>query len=366
MVEHIDDAKRFGVAVLPPNVNSSEALFSVADGKIVFGLTAIKGFGRGAADEIVRSRTEGGPFKDLFDFCDRLDPRVANKNAIEKLIMAGALDCLGGHRAQLLHALPRAIQAATERQNDRRLGQRNLFDAFAGDETNGEEPTHDALPDVPAWSEAEKLKNEKEVLDFYMSSHPLAQSEKEIKRYATHSAEEVKQAPAGKEVTVGGMLMQLRYKNTKKARNGNSRYLLCMMEDFSGSFKCVMWPDDLLKFKDEVREDTPLFVKGTVDRNQAEPTIVITRIFSLEQAQRELAKGLHLLLKLDEGGPRDIDTIAYLLKQAPGNCPVVLTIRDAARRDCVLRLGREFHINPSKFPRDELENLLGLGNVKLT
>ncbi len=175
----------------------------------------------------------------------------------------------------------------------------------------------------------------------------------------------MKQAPAGKEVTVGGMLAQLRYKNTKKARNGNSRYLLCMIEDFSGSVKCVMWPDDLLKFKDEVREDTPLFVKGTVDRNQAEPTIVVTRIFGLEQAQRELAKGLHLLLKLEESGPREIDTIAYLLKQAPGTCPVVLTIRDAGKRDCVLRLGREFHINPSKFPRDELENLLGLGNVKL-
>ncbi len=135
MVQHIDDAKRFGVAVLPPSVNSSEALFSVADGQIVFGLTAIKGFGRGSAEEVVRARTEGGPFKDLFDFCERVDPRAVNKTAIEKLIMAGALDCLGGHRAQLIHALPRAIQAAAERQNDRRLGQRNLFDAPSADDS---------------------------------------------------------------------------------------------------------------------------------------------------------------------------------------------------------------------------------------
>ena len=86
----------------------------------------------------------------------------------------------------------------------------------------------------------------------------------------------------------------------------------------------------------------------------------------VEQAQRELAKGLHLLLRLEDSGPRDIDAIVYLLRQAPGNCPVMLTIRDAGKRDCVLRLGRDYHINPSKFPRDELENLLGIGNVKLT
>jgi DNA polymerase-3 subunit alpha len=366
MVQHIEDARRFGVEVLPPTVNASESMFSVVGGKIVFGLTAIKGFGRGGAEEVVRARRDGGPFKDLFDFCERVDPRAVSKGAIERLIKAGALDCLGGHRAQLTHALPRAMQAATERQQDRRAGQRNLFDAAAGDEdSSAAAPAIDALPDVPEWPEAEKLKGEKEVLDFYISSHPLAQHEKDIRRYASHSADEAKQAPADKEVTLGGMLTQVTYRNTKNARNGNSRYLLCYLEDFSGTMKCVMWPDDLLKFKDDVREDEPLFVKGTINRKQAEPTVVISRIFSLEQAQRELAKGLYLLLKLGQNQPRDIDAIAYLLKQAPGNCPVLLTIRDAGKRDCVLRLGREFNINPAKYPHDELETLLGTGSVKL-
>jgi DNA polymerase-3 subunit alpha len=363
MVQHIDDARRLGVEVLSPSVNASESMFSVADGKIVFGLTAIKGFGRSGSEEVVRARTEGGPFTDLFDFCERVDARAVNKAAIEKLIKAGALDCLGGHRAQLTHALPRAIQAAAERQNDRRAGQRNLFDAAGEEEAAA--PAHDTLPDVPEWSEAEKLKGEKEVLDFYFSSHPLAQFEKDLRRYASHSAEEAKQAPEDKEVTVGGMLTQVAYRNTKKARNGNSRYLLCYLEDFSGSVKCVMWPDDLLKFKDDVREDEPLFVKGTINRKQAEPTVVISRIFGLEQAQRELARGLYLLLKLGRHQPRDVDAIGYLLKQTPGNCPVFLTVRDAGKRDCVLRLGREFSVNPSKYPHDELEAILGAGSVKL-
>src|SRR5262249_40603692 len=121
MVQHIDDAKRFGVDVLPPSVNASDAAFTVTDGKIVFGLTAIKGVGRGVADDIVRARLEGGGFKDLFDLCERVDTRVVNKTALEKLLKAGALDGLGGHRAQLLNAVARAIQAATERQYDRRV-----------------------------------------------------------------------------------------------------------------------------------------------------------------------------------------------------------------------------------------------------
>ena len=363
MVQHIDDAKRLGADVLPPSVNASESDFSVANGKIVFGLTALKGFARGAAEEVVRARNEGGPFKDLFDFCERIDAKIVNKNAIEKLIKAGALDCLGGHRAQVMQALPRAIQAASERQNDRRLGQRNLFDSFGEEEAPL--AVNDALPEMAEWPEAEKLKYEKEVLDFYMSSHPLAQMEKEIKRYSSHTIEELSRLPADEEITLGGMLIQLRYGNTKKARNGNSRYLRCKVEDFTGAAECVMWPDDFARFKDDVREDRPLFVRGTVDRKLSDPVLVLSRIFSLEQAQRELAKGLYLLMKLGQHQPRDIDNIAYLLKQSSGNCPVYLTIRDSAKRDCVLKLGREYQINPSNFPREGLEDLLGVGSVKL-
>src|SRR5262249_28101761 len=109
MVQHIEDARRFGVEVLPPCVNASEPEFSVAGRKVVFALMAIKGFGRGASEEVVRARTEGGPFRDIFDFCERVDCKVVNRAAIEKLIKAGALDRLGGHRAQQLHALPRAL-----------------------------------------------------------------------------------------------------------------------------------------------------------------------------------------------------------------------------------------------------------------
>ncbi len=288
MVEHIADARRLGVDVLPPSVNASDGDFTVRDGRIVFGLTGIKGVGRGASEAIMRARAEGEPFKDLFDFCERTDPRAVNKTALEKLVRAGALDCLGGHRAQLLHALPRALQAAASSQEDKRRGQRNLFDAFGDGAEAAPAPSAEALPDVPEWPDAEKLKYEKEVLDFYFSSHPLAQRDKELRRFASHTAEQLKQLPADQEVTLGGLMVEVQYRNTKKARNGNSRFLICKVEDMTGAVKCVMWPDDLLRYKDEVREDAVCFVKGVVDRTRNEPELILNRILSVEQATREL------------------------------------------------------------------------------
>jgi DNA polymerase-3 subunit alpha len=364
LVEHIADARRLGVPVLPPDVNASDAEFTVRDGKIVFGLIAIKGVGRGAAADVVRARSEGGPFKDLFDFCERVDSKVVNKMALEKLVKAGAFDGLGVHRALALHVLPRALQAASERQNDRRVGQGNLFDAFGADNKPAQAAAEE-LPDVPAWSESEKLKFEKEVLDFYFSSHPLAQQEKELRRFASHTVAQLKALPADEEVTVGGMLTQLRYSNTKKARNGNSRYLRCKVEDFTGAAECVMWPDDFARYKDTVAEDTPCFVRGTVERTREEPGLVLTRIFTMEQATKELATKLWLRLSLPEHGPRHIDVLADLLKRAPGRCPVFLAVRDERGKTCVLRLGQELCINPAAFPRDELEEVLGPQGVKL-
>ncbi len=365
MVDHIADARKMGIEVLPPSVNSSESEFSVFDGKIVFGLTAIKGVGRNSSDEIARARTEGGRFKDIFNFCERVDLKIVNRAAIERLIKAGALDRLGGHRAQLMAALPRAIQAATDRQKDARLGQGNLFGAFVADDASEAAGGKETMTDEPAWTESEKLKYEKEALDFYLSSHPLAQNEKLLRRFASHTTEAMKHLAADQETTLAGMFAQISFKNTQKARNGNSRYFLARIEDMSGSAKCVMWPDDFARFKEEIRDDTPYIIVGKVDRRREEPTLVIGRILTLEQAQRELARGLYLLLRLGQTQPEDIDRLGEVLRQTPGACPVFLTIKDGTDKYCVLRLSRDFAINPNSFPQEELETILGPNSVRL-
>src|SRR5262249_10534266 len=160
-------------------------------------------------------------------------------------------------------------------------------------------------------------------------SHPLTQLEKELRRFATHAVEQIRQLPAGQEATLGVMLSQVRYRNTQKARNGNSRFLRCKAEDMTGAVECLMWPDDLVRHKDEVQEERPVVVKGVVDRARDEPTLVLSRILSVEQARKELARGLYLLLKVGVHRPSCLDALAAVLARTPGSCPVYVTVRDA-------------------------------------
>jgi DNA polymerase-3 subunit alpha len=365
MVEHIEDARRLGNPVQPPDVNAGEPDFTVVGGKLLFGLTAIKGLGRGAAEEIVRARTDKGPFKDLFDFCERLDLRVVSRAAIEKLIKAGACDGFGGYRSQLMHVLPGALQAAGELQQDRRIGQRNFFDVF---DTGPADPAATALtlPDVPEWPVTEKLKNEKEALDFYLSSHPLAQHEDVLRLFSTHRVDQLGELGTNQEVVIGGMLTQVRLLNTKKARNGNSRYCRCKLEDFSGSAECVMWPDDYVRYKDLVAEDRICFVQAAVERTREEPGLVITRVLTIEQAQRERTTGLVLDLSLDAHGPEQLEAAARVLQRSAGPVPVFIYIRDAAGKYLRLKANDEYRINPATLVLDELEVILGRGRVRFS
>jgi DNA polymerase-3 subunit alpha len=363
LVDHIEDARRLGVEVLPPDVNASEADFTVRDGKVLFGLTAIKGVGRGASEEIVRARREGGRFRDLFDFCERIDLKVVPRAAVERLIKAGACDRFG-NRNQMMHALPRAIQAAAELQQDRRSGQASLFGAFSGDSESSARAAAPDLPDLPEWSDSEKLKNEKEALDFYFSSHPLAQYEKDLQQFVTHTADQLGNLIANQQVILGGVLTQIRLMNTKRARNGNTRYVRCKLEDLKGSVECVMWPDDYLRYKDEFIEDRVCLVWAAVDRTRDEPGLILTRVSGIENGKRDLAKRLWLYLRLGVQGPEVIDPISRMLLRSRGSCEVWLYIKDGQGKKCKMKLGEAYRVDPMTVPLADLELLLGEGSVK--
>jgi DNA polymerase-3 subunit alpha len=367
MVEHFDDARRLGCPVQPPNVNTDFADFTVVGGKVLFGLVAIKGLGRGAAQEIVRARQEKGPFRDFFDLCERIDLKLVGKAALETLIRAGGLDCFGARRSQLMDVLPRAIQAAGEIQEDRRHGQGSLFGTPEGSDPASEAPASEALRDLPEWANAEKLRYEKEALGFYISSHPLAQHEEMLRRFSTHTVSDIRGLDAGQEVVIGGMLTGVRFQNTKKARNGNTRYMRCKLEDLSGAAaECVMWPDDFARYKDHAQEDQICFVAATVERTREAPGLVITRLLSTEQVQRERTTGLVLALSLAEHRPEQIDALARVLRRTPGACPVFLCVTDRAGRRSLLKAGPEFRINPEKLCKADLELILGPGRVEFS
>jgi DNA polymerase-3 subunit alpha len=207
LVEHIEDCRRMGIEVAPPDVNASAADFSVANGKILFGLAAVKGCGQQASEAIAEERTKRGVFRDLHDFCGRLDSSVVNKTAIENLAKAGALDSLGGHRGSLLAGIEKAMAAGAAQLADRKSGQKNLFAAF--DEPQAAAVVPAGLPDVPPLSDLEMRSNEKEVLGYYIHSHPLAEFQGLIEAICTHGTGDLGTTKAKDTVVIGGLVVAM-------------------------------------------------------------------------------------------------------------------------------------------------------------
>jgi DNA polymerase-3 subunit alpha len=367
MVDHIADARRLGVDVLPPDINKSRPDFDVVDGQITFGLTAIKGVGHGAAEEIARVRDAGGRFTSLFDFCERVDPRVVTRAAVERLIKAGAMDVFGRRAAQVM-ALEAAFDAAAQRIADRKRGQRNFFDLLGGDAgANGPADADGAagLPDVPEWPELEKLKFEKEALDFYVSSHPLAQFDDQLRRFRTHATADAMKARHGTEVRLGGMITALQVRTTKTGK----RFAIFRLEDFTGQIKCVLWSEELQRFKDLVADDRIHLFEGVVEwGDRAEPDVIVKRVLTADDARKELTRGLLVRMAYadDDETLRKVDWLGKALARYRGSCPVYLSVRDPAGRAAQFKLGSDYWVNPATVPVDELEKVLGPGAVVFT
>jgi len=370
LVDHIADARKLGIEVLPPDVNRGMADFDVLNNRIIFGLTAIKGLGRGAAEEIVRARTEGGKFKDFFDFCERIDRRIVQKAAVEKMVMAGAFDTFG-KRAAHFATVAKAYQAADERASDRRRGQKSFLDLFESEDDDGGTNTSQGsaygLSDVAEWPETEKLKFEKEALDFYMSSHPLAQYDEQLRRFRTSEARDMAKAKNGTEGRLAGMITNLEVRTANKGRNAGRKYATFRIEDFTGSVRCIMWSDEYARFQSLVTADAVHLFEGTLNLapERAEPDFQVKKVMTIDEAKSEFTKSM--LIKLaysdDEANLRKLDAVSLVLKRYRGTCPVYLSIRDANGRQVQLKLNEEFRVNPGLLKIEELEMLLGPGAV---
>jgi DNA polymerase-3 subunit alpha len=215
------------------------------------------------------------------------------------------------------------------------------------------------------WSSSEKLKFEKEALDFYFSSHPLAQHADDLRHFSTHGTDQLRELNQDQEIVIGGMITQIRLMTTKRpSRTGQTRYARCKIEDLHGSAEAVMWTDEFARYKDEFQEDRPCFVRAKVDRKMEEPMMVLQQIMSIETAKRELARGLSIQLRLGEHSPLVLDHIAAILQRARGTCPVMLLVGDGAGRFARLRLGEAFGVNPGNVAIRELEALVGMGRVR--
>ncbi|QDT16067.1 DNA polymerase III subunit alpha [Alienimonas californiensis] len=337
IMEHVEDARRQGIEVLPPDVNRSDVEFSVVtneDGQdgITFGLGAVKGLGLSAMEALVREREANGPYKDIFDVTERIDPGHLNRSATEILIRCGALDSLGPTRAQHSAVVDRAVQAAANKARDAAAGQASLF---GGDDDEEDAPEVAAsFPDLPDWTRAVKLAHEKEVFGFYLTSHPLTEAGDAITKFATATTLELGEAQDGDEVTVGGMVGAIKKARTKKpSRNGNTDYVMFDFEDPEGCVRCIMWPEEFARQGDLVKAEAVLYVKGKVDRRGREPNLIVNRLMTADDAIKEHTRQLAVKFQKGLHADAEMARVREILGRYPGETDVVVLIDTGSAED---------------------------------
>jgi DNA polymerase-3 subunit alpha len=361
LVEHLEDCRRMQIEVLPPNVNASDPDFKVIENKICFGLSAIKSCGSGAAEAIAAERKRNGPFKDLFDFCERVDAQSCNRSTIESLIKAGAVDALGGHRAQFMAGIDRALQSGAAAAADRRSGQKGLFDEVE----EAEQKLAVDLPQMLPFDEKEQLTMEREVLGFYLTSHPLAQHEMVLRTYCTHNSQSMSQLKHRDEVRLGGMLSAIKFSHTKKPRPGavHTKYAMWDLEDLDGIMRCILWPEQFAEYGHLVQPEAILAVIGKVDGRPGaeEVNLIVDKLMPLEEMSEQFSGGLVIRVREDEHGEKGLLQLREIVRGYPGKKRLRLRL-DLAEGGQVLVDSCWPGVDPNAELNERVDQLLGKGN----
>jgi len=354
IVELIEDCQRMGIRILPPDVNESLASFTVVEDGIRFGLGAVKNVGLNAIESIVRAREKWGPFKTIYDFCERVDLRAVNRKAIESLIMAGAMDSLEGHRAQLMAALDKAIdygQSSRARQS-----QMSLLDMVDG---KGGFSLTPPLPDVPEWPEGEKLAKEKEMLGFYVSGHPLEKYEHDLRAFTAQDIEALAESGNGSEVRIGGIIVAV-----KRATDRNGKQMAFVsVEDFRGVTEVLVFSDAYERYKNLINIDSMVMVRGKLSSKGGEVAKVIAdEIFPLSEAREQYASSININLVSADLDENTINDIKEVLERYRGKFSVVFHVDTSYYGKIAIR-SKSHTVSLSDELMDELKKLVGPGNI---
>ena len=374
--EHTDDARRMKIKIVPPDINTSEAEFAVVgDNEVSFGMGAIKGLGGPVVAAIAAERQANGPFKDIFDLTERIDPKVLQKGALEILIKGGALDSLGPNRAQHSAAVERAVAGAAAMQKDKQRGQKSLFggdDEPAPVAAPGAPANSGLLPDAPDWTHSQKLAAEKEVIGFYLTNHPLTQFSDKLDKHATHGNKQLGDLEDGTEVLLGGMIASIKKAQTKKpSRNGHSKYVNFDLEDPTGIVRCIMWPEDYARLGDKVTPEAVVFLKGKVDRRSREPNVIVNQLLTVEEADKNFTSQIAINFKRGLHSERDMSRAKQILESFPGKTDVILIIDTPDPNDAqqhfryVLGTPSQFKVSCSTEMQSQLHDLLGREHIQL-
>ncbi len=361
VAEYVEEAERMGIEVLPPDVNESDRDFSVVgERKIRYGLIAIRGLGEKAIRAILEARARVGRFHTIFDLCEEVDAREINKAFLEALIKAGACRSLQGTRKEQMAVLEQALAEGARAQQERRSGQKSIFDLFGGAGGSGGRRGGGAaaprgrLPRLGEWSEAEILAGEKESLGFYLTSHPLKRHRATLAAYA-HAGARTLGEHAGEEVLVGGMIAEVR---ARPDRKGNTMAFL-KVEDLEGSFDAVVFARVYEQVRSLLRAEAIVLLRGRVDTAREQPSLIVEEAIPIERADEALAIGVEIRVGPEALAEDRLERLADVLLHSPGTCPVVLVVRTRRGLVARVRAGPSFCVRPGEALRRALAPLVG-------
>jgi len=339
-----------GIEVEPPDVNVSAEDFRVVEGKIRFGLNAVKNVGESAVRSILAAREEGGHFTTIWDFCERVDPQVVNKRALESLVKCGAFDSTGASRKGMWEVLERALGRGAQEHADRLSGQSSIFEL--GDEPAANGPKHhDPIPSEE-WEKAEKLAFEKEALGLYVSEHPLSGIREALRRKTDAQMVELERRRDGDVVTVGGIVGALRQTTTKKGEP----MVFMRLDDVSGSVETIVFNSVYGAARDLLEADRILVVKGRIDHKEGETKLIAMEVAPFEATPERSEVRLKLDARKAPAGT--IQELAALLREYPGEAPVVAAI-ETSGGPLTLAFGPDYRVRPEPDLFAEVKSLLG-------
>ncbi|MFM5507632.1 DNA polymerase III subunit alpha [Aeromonas rivipollensis] len=360
IVTLVDECQRMGLTVIPPDVNTGRYRFSVnEDGHIVYGIGAVKGVGEGPIDAILSARDQDGPFRDLFDFCNRVDIKKLNKRVMEKLILSGAMDRLGPHRAALMATLEEAMRAAEQHAKAQAVGQVDMFGVL----TEEIDDVKKAFANVPHWPDKVWLEGERETLGLYLTGHPINQYSGELRRYTSGRLCDLHPTSRDTVTTAAGLVIAARSMVTKR---GNKMGIFTL-DDRSGRLDVTLFSEALEKYEELMQKDRILVVSGQVSFDDFSGGLKMSarELLDINDARERFARAIRISLDEQRIDERFFPRLCEILEPArAGVCPVQVNYRRPGSR-ARLTLGTEWRVTPTDQLIDDLRVLLGRERVEL-
>ncbi|MBI4892986.1 MAG: DNA polymerase III subunit alpha [Acidobacteria bacterium] len=352
VVKYINECRSLNIEVLPPDVNQSDLNFTpVGLDKIRFGLGAVKNVGAGAVEAIVVARGEHGPYRTLDDLCERVDPSSVNRRVLESLIKAGALDNLNGTRSQLFAVVEDCMESGQRAQKDKLSGQTGLFGELAAEPGAS---TDRALPKVNDWTQAEKLRGEKETIGFYVSGHPLDQYRWKVKELTERDSSSLDGIEKGHEIALCGIITNVQRRRNKELKP----WAIFQLEDWHGSTECLTFATRYEIIQREIEDDKAVLVRGkAMPEEDGSVKLNVQEIIPLDVARVNFPSLVSIRVRLTQAAPDRVDELKQLFDAKPGDTSVRLKLERP--RDFTVFLDVTQKIRPDKEFKAEIARLCG-------